>query len=1158
MRRLFFFFTLLTALNWGNVLAAEPDLQSIEGRLDFISVLIENHPESVRSNLQFNRSVFDTATPIPGVTAQLGKESNPLWQEEQTRWISQYLGSEDARFDLSALEALRERLLADLGKLSEILSPTSLKADSEKLKGLSYREGKLDQSLYKSQLQRLLRLAPFLYDHTGKVADPLPLSGHWEKVRATLLSLDRGTLEDSYHSLYRQHLKPLVASLAQNPGQSVLSQASAHVENQFIKRDLTKALTPTNPKGEAVSRRRISIETTPPSMAVYRGCHGGDCSIVAVPYFPLSKGTKTYIIRKGSDHSAKPDGYALVTPAEVNGKKLPYIVTVNGARLGEEDVRQVTLLIAKDWNSTRLLRPDFLKNHSTVNTGEIKKGFEAIHSAPAQAKLSKSWRKLAQSSDGTNGYYDPESLKFARVFDTKDIPDRNSTIERSSFRLPYEPNLDKVPLMDRGILAHQVLESSVTGKELDQAKVLQHLHLNQEQFLIARTLTPGKIQEIDYQKFKEAQNQLGFKLEDFLLWSPSDRKALKTLYESSPNLATPARWRALFDKTQGEFNREWATLAESEIKTSQLKELVKARIDVIPTDFNPIPEDFLTSVLAELDRVSDFTDPIASSGLKETLKDLYRDPPQHRRKMSSWILERLGPDSKVPRLALYSLLPQILEDFPDLNPALRTVVLRNAAHGTPLPLHADLAHGLISEFPNDKELRAVFVKDLSNAFLLDSRAAPALAEHLLAYSDTRDEASRQLSRSVKSAGIPRLLELATLAKKQNLPELLSEANKGLQKLLKDSTSALISLSDLRSAFASGFVSNKYLRVLISCAAEVQPQNCKEFTSRSQIEIELEKVWNHLKASQEFVHTAELLSDFDPQIRNWIGTRIAKEIETDPGLRVRFFRHFDPASGNPSRWNQALHLMGATRELKAGTAYRDWCEKILNSTSSGTPAESRLIAEAKTFAALKLLNEGRSTDSALKVLKISMAEQLEMGANPTILGSQIIELAENPSLTKELRAQLSAIPVVNDKLFSTMLQRGDRYGVLKSGNLGKIADTELRDYLRRNADKLAEKVGTMESSLILRLAAIQEPSAALVSALRERMNLFAKDLEKERAIAAAMVLDHFKQHQAEAQKIVALGKASTSFYTKEMIDQSERLLDEIGLVNCQVGYSVLAR
>ena len=69
---------------------------------------------------------------------------------------------------------------------------------------------------------------------------------------------------------------------------------------------------------------------------------------------------KSFWIRKSHDVNEKPVGYIFSVMVEHEGKKVPYIVTVNGASLTFVDVDNAINMIAKYHNANEVIVPQFV------------------------------------------------------------------------------------------------------------------------------------------------------------------------------------------------------------------------------------------------------------------------------------------------------------------------------------------------------------------------------------------------------------------------------------------------------------------------------------------------------------------------------------------------------------------------------------------------------------------------------------------------------------------------------------------------------------------------------------------------------------------------------------------------------------------------------
>ena len=270
-----------------------PELQTLKGRVDLLVSILGRHPQFVTSNLSFRRNVLDTLAHIPRIAEILGERMVDL-----TIRPPQVLSARFSRtavvYDEAALSRFRQSRVQDLSQL-ELLPGGDLEAQL-----VHYKQNK-------KNLKIIFRLLPFLFDSGGRIR--FAEGGNWEwneatrrSVQETIKQSGAAEWENGYFDTLREHIDPLLEAVFAQKGMGGVKQHYQSVRNQFIERDVRQAIrlqSQQQSQGAApFELRTLSIEEIPGSVAVARGCYGGDCSILSVPFYALLKGVHVYFIRK--------------------------------------------------------------------------------------------------------------------------------------------------------------------------------------------------------------------------------------------------------------------------------------------------------------------------------------------------------------------------------------------------------------------------------------------------------------------------------------------------------------------------------------------------------------------------------------------------------------------------------------------------------------------------------------------------------------------------------------------------------------------------------------------------------------------------------------------------------------------------------------------
>jgi hypothetical protein len=262
------------------------------------------------------------------------------------------------------------------------------------------------------------------------------------------------------------------------------------------------------------------------------------------------KDTRSYFLRKGDDPDAEPSGYVFSTLVEVNGKKVPYILTVNGAALTKSDVEMAVRMVAQDWGSDQVLLPDMEKNPHLVNTTDTREGMK-WGGKKATAKFSKGW-DIAQKYMDENPAKDLSGNTYRNYYRSADLGEGYLVSVSGSDKRLVEPVQQSVgdvsrygfgkpageePVLERAILASQALtDAGISSHE--QKAVLSHLGVKENEVVAARPLVEmSEKRPLTSAEFHEAEKTLGFDIKGVLARDVGTRAlTLRALYEKEPAL----------------------------------------------------------------------------------------------------------------------------------------------------------------------------------------------------------------------------------------------------------------------------------------------------------------------------------------------------------------------------------------------------------------------------------------------------------------------------------------------------------------------------------------------------------------------------------------------------------------------------------------------
>ena len=343
--------------------AAPVAVKTLPQRLGFLSTVLQRHHGMVSANTNFRRNMLEPLGHVDALTGKLGANSTHL-ELTPPRVLTARYSSSGERIVYNNLREFKEARVEDIQGLAEDIVPHgTLQEQIIKLKETSIdpSTGRFDEKVFRRKLSKLIRVAPLLFDSSGKALFKNLEEVELKHISERINAMEAGELESVYGDLFNEHLDPLVRKIAVSsvdsngkkikPGQVV--EILESTRNNFIAKEVKAAVRPESHSGEEVSQRQLIAETVPGPVALFRGCYGGDCSILSVPYHPLIKGTRSYFLRK--KEGEQPVGYMFVAEVTVEGKKLPYIITVNGATLSEQDVAMAVKMVARDFGTNEVV-----------------------------------------------------------------------------------------------------------------------------------------------------------------------------------------------------------------------------------------------------------------------------------------------------------------------------------------------------------------------------------------------------------------------------------------------------------------------------------------------------------------------------------------------------------------------------------------------------------------------------------------------------------------------------------------------------------------------------------------------------------------------------------------------------------------------------------
>ena len=422
-------------------------------------------------------------------------------------------------------DALRERLAYGLSKIDpeRVLRPIA-----EELEAL-----KDDAKAYKTMVQ----LAPLLYGEDG-----LPVDAPGERVAQATARVQALTFKNWETKLKAQtRLLTTPPALHEIHDDTTTSQAVQSTHN-FVRSDVSAAITPTKKPMEGANVKAASgpvlrLQEVPPEVGVFRGCYGGDCSAFSVPHYSFAEGVRTFFIRR--EGSPQPIGYVLMKDVDMGGKKVPYVITVNG-KISTPMASEIIRMLAAEAKSETVLLPDF--NHSSnkylVNTDDIRNAYNGFSVVRNQSiAMGSSWnaidKLIGPQSGAYSNYYLESNVAKVRVVKVPQDATAPQVLVTKEAPLPYEArDIKKMPPLERALVASRVATKDPQLKALFNVSDAQMaLAQRISNFDVSKPLTAAEMRQgetefnLSWKDWSKLPKDL--LLTTLLELTPDDRTALK-------------------------------------------------------------------------------------------------------------------------------------------------------------------------------------------------------------------------------------------------------------------------------------------------------------------------------------------------------------------------------------------------------------------------------------------------------------------------------------------------------------------------------------------------------------------------------------------------------------------------------------------------------
>jgi len=555
-------------------LAWFPDIKSTEGRIRFLQSLDQSHKGSIfDTDFEYRANLLKTLREMEGVEEKLGDQARSL-ELKNSRQLSIQYTEELGSYDQKAMAEVQSQLRFDGQKLSGLFIGKTLSGDISKdlteLKNMNIKD-------FKGIAASYVRLWPLLAESgAGTIL---------EKIN----DLNPSILQSIYLGQPAQTLKAELTAKARERGFGEVEAIATQNTKVFLERQVNAAITRRNAQGKPLHPITLSLEEVPAAVTPFRGCVGGDCSHISIPYYGLVKGSHVYWVKENE----KIKGYVIVASVQTDDHKtLPYIISFNGAGITKERVKKAIELIAKTEKSDEVIVPDFSKNHYIVNEDDIREAMIPASSAKVQkvqVKLPAGFQPVSEYQEqlrsGQN-YYSPGNISAAVRARVKDLTQPETTVSVSESEAPTRYSevksigMENKTLLQRAIFGAQLLgtrlvtqrdpNSEVKSTPEEIRDVLSVLRITARQLEAAQTLIHFDAYRdssvgvdpfpLDKERYDLIHGELGLSLDEMLEYFAPEflpksyrkrpftvkrlkRDSLINLKNESPSLMSIAAWK---------------------------------------------------------------------------------------------------------------------------------------------------------------------------------------------------------------------------------------------------------------------------------------------------------------------------------------------------------------------------------------------------------------------------------------------------------------------------------------------------------------------------------------------------------------------------------------------------------------------------------------
>ncbi len=434
-------------------------LQCLSGHFDLISTIIKFHPYLLKKNLKYNRNFFSILKAAPKLIEELDPVNLHLSISESKFKGIKYISDTNYSYDDNLVNTFKRELTnqIDLLKKYELDTFTSIKNDIFWLKKTIFSRSTTDLTkATKKAFLALIKLSPLTYNSDG--------SAHISKLDELATKFDNIEIEELdnyYRDFFPESLAPIFISLADNKGFGQLNDITLSILNNFIKRDAAETFKIFNTSKKSIKTREIYFTEVPNSIAIFRGVLGGDCSLMSIPFYPILNSSRTYWIYKDQNTKSPPIGYIFFTEINLDGKTIPYILTINGVGITTNIAHATIKFVVSMYETEEYLLAGDTIRPNLVNSQQIYEAFNTFGGDSVSVDMPNGWETVSLftelNRDGYSdysNYYSTENLQIALQVKNKSSVYIEPLKTTETLTIPYDlQKTENLEVFDRSMLA---------------------------------------------------------------------------------------------------------------------------------------------------------------------------------------------------------------------------------------------------------------------------------------------------------------------------------------------------------------------------------------------------------------------------------------------------------------------------------------------------------------------------------------------------------------------------------------------------------------------------------------------------------------------------------------------------------------------------------